>query len=278
MLNDKSRLVYTSRDKRFLGRSERVIEFRGKEVRGQLARRMLMTHAGFNWRDKFDAENKAAFNAVLDLCDGLPLAFGIAGASVLNTARMFPETKRENAWKDFHREIMTNKKDFLKVSAEEYGTLPKIVEMCLKVLELQNYGLPGRFQEYFRALCVLEKRQTVPLQVLQKVWNLETLSQARDIVQMFYDVSIVQIWKDDDCVQIQLHDLVLDIAIRRASDKFETQDFFRSLVRNYIPVARKEEVAETKDVQSNENNVKKSAAQEKNSVLELGKMAATKGN
>lgn len=80
-LSDEYCLVYTTRDQTFKDFSDRVINFESRD--SVLAARMLRTHRGFGDSDvPMSKENANAFQTVLDDCAGLPLALGIAGASI----------------------------------------------------------------------------------------------------------------------------------------------------------------------------------------------------
>ncbi|CAN8070090.1 unnamed protein product, partial [Agarophyton chilense] len=239
MLNERSRMVFTSRDRRFLGGAGSVIEFNEIEARGKLARRMLMNHGGFGEEDELDQMNEAAFEAILDLCQGLPLALGIAGASVLQNRMRKRAENKQSAWSDFYEDVVSKRKDFFDLPDASNGRdkLPKIVGLSLQVLERREDG--RNYQQIFRALCVIEKHQTVPVHMLRKLWDMEGNSEAEEVVELLDTVSVVQMRQEYGCISIQLHDLILDIAIRQASEKFETQNFFRTLVCNYIPNAER---------------------------------------
>ncbi|PXF39808.1 Vegetative incompatibility protein HET-E-1 [Gracilariopsis chorda] len=231
MLNEESRIVFTSRDRRFLEGADSEIEFKETEARSVLARRMLMTHAGFEGGTELGEKNEAAVGAILDMCQGLPLALGIAGASVRSILGTKRADQGQDAWSDFHEDLLSKRKNLLNTSHEK-NKLPNIVDISLEVLEKSSDG--RSYQQLFKALCVIQKQQTVPIRMLQKLWDLNQIDEAKEVVQKFCTVSIVQKCTDGSTC-IQLHDLILDIAVDRASEQFETQKYFRTLVCNYIP-------------------------------------------
>ncbi|PXF45025.1 Vegetative incompatibility protein HET-E-1 [Gracilariopsis chorda] len=236
MMNEKSRMIYTSRDERFLNRAHTRIEFRKKDTHGELSRRMLMKHAGYDAECDLSEENKNAFEAILDMCDGLPLAHGIAGRSVWNISRTKSAEQKQDAWSKFHQGILSHRNDMYDVTMEGYGKLPKIVDASLEVLERCNSR--GRYCERFRALCVLQKQERVSTRMLQKLWDTENLADAERVVDRFKEVSIAQKREDGGLVYIQLHDIVLDIATRMAEGRSERHKIFRDLVYSYTPPLR----------------------------------------
>ncbi|PXF44228.1 Vegetative incompatibility protein HET-E-1 [Gracilariopsis chorda] len=236
MMNEKSRMIYTSGDERFLNRAHIVIEFKKKDTHGELSRRMLMKHAGFDAEYDLSKENKKAFEAILDICDGLPLACGIAGSAVLNISRSKSQEERQDAWSKFHQDILSHTRDMYDVTMEGYGNLPKIVDASLEVLEKSSSK--GRYCERFRALCVLQKQQKVSTRMLHKLWDMENLADAERVVDRFKEVSIAQKRDDGGLVYIQLHDIVLDIATRMAEERGQRHKMFRDLVYSYTPRLR----------------------------------------
>ncbi|PXF45022.1 Vegetative incompatibility protein HET-E-1 [Gracilariopsis chorda] len=236
MMNEKSRMIYTSRDERFLNRAHTRIEFRKKDTHGELSCRMLMKHAGYDAECDLSEENKNAFEAILDMCDGLPLAHGIAGRSVWNISRTKSAEQKQDAWSKFQQGILSHRNDMYDVTMEGYGKLPKIVDASLEVLERCNSN--GRYCERFRALCVLQKQEKVSTRMLQKLWDTENLADAERVVDRFKEVSIAQKREDGGLVYIQLHDIVLDVATRMAEGRSERHKIFRDLVYSYTPRLR----------------------------------------
>ncbi|CAN8067520.1 unnamed protein product [Agarophyton chilense] len=232
MVNEGSRLVYTTRDRLFLGETDKPIEFSEKEAHGELARRMLMRHAGFGAEHRLDGVNKNAFESILHICQGLPLALGIAGGSVWKYSLEQHADQKQNAWSDFHRDLLAKRKDLLDIPAAGYGALTNIVDVSLEVLE--TWSERRNFQKLFRALCVVQKQQCVPFNMLKNLWGLESLAEVEDVVEMMNDVSVLQVRRESGFKNVQLHDLILDIAVLKASEEHEAQMFFRILIHNYI--------------------------------------------
>lgn len=101
--------------------------------------------------------------------------------------------------------------------ADRYGDLGLIVDGSVTVLNT-NREFRRAFEEMFRGFCILPKPQKVRGEVLQKLWSVADLREARHIAEAFDEVSLVQMTGIEDIFNVQLHDLVLDIAMQKASD------------------------------------------------------------
>lgn len=235
MLSDECCLVYTTRDQRFKDFSDKIINFGSRD--SILAGGMLRTHGGFGENDVLlSEENANAFQKMLEKCAGLPLALGIAGASVRKISVRKSMDRRESAWADYT--VILSQKQYLLTSGwtPGYGELKKIVDVSLIILR-EDY------REKFRALCVIRKQQTVPLRMLQRLWNLEGLDETELIVNTLSDVSLIQCVDVDDVFCIQLHDLILEIAVEKAQSQI--QKYCCSLIRNYATERGSIQKAET---------------------------------
>lgn len=82
LLHDEGMFVFTTRDKKFLRGADEEIRFKERIPQGELAQRILMTHAGFTTDAKFSSTNMEAVQGILEMCKGLPLALAITGATV----------------------------------------------------------------------------------------------------------------------------------------------------------------------------------------------------
>lgn len=251
MLHNESLLVYTTRDKRFLRGAHKRVLFQARQARGVLAQRMLKTHAGFASNVELSSTNKEAFNGILDICNGLPLGLGIAGATVLKYCEN-RQVNKQNAWDDYYHDLKSKEESIVMESAEQYGPLRLIVDSSLKVLESEK-GFKKTFQELFRALCVLQKQQSISGQALQKVWGLDEIRDARMVAELFDEVSIVRLTRErGNAFCIQLHDLVLDIAMRKASERHEVKACFSRLVDNYRP--KEQTTSADAEIKANKEN------------------------
>lgn len=61
------------------------------------------------------------------------------------------------------------------------------------------------------------------------------LREARQIAEAFDQVSLVQVTESKNMFYIELHDLVWDISMRKASDKDEVRGWFRTILDKCIP-------------------------------------------
>ncbi|PXF41425.1 hypothetical protein BWQ96_08860 [Gracilariopsis chorda] len=237
MLHRESILVYTTRDKRFLRGADKVVSFEARATHGQITEHMLLTHAGFGTDTELCSENRKAFDGILDICKGLPLAIGIAGATVKKYYDR-RERNKQDAWVDYCRNLISKEENIIGESADRYGKVRLMVDSSLDVLKTSS-GFTKSFEEMFRGFCVVRKQQKVSGQVLQRLWNLGELREAREVAERFDEVCLVQMTGSWNKFYVQLHDLVLDIAMRNASDRYEVTQWFGTLVDNYMPKRRR---------------------------------------
>lgn len=180
-------MVYTSRDRYFVRSAENVINFHVKKADGILARNMLLRHANFSdrYKNTLYGETASAFNGILEVCQGLPLALGIVGGSILKMWYEYDVDKRSNVWVDY-RAKLENFPTIYDLEGETYGEIhcPRIVDLSLDVLHRRTEI--GDVSSFFRALCVLQKKQTVSVSVLQKIWNLDNLEKVQKIISAFF--------------------------------------------------------------------------------------------
>eukprot|EP00178_Gracilaria_changii_P002435 TRINITY_DN135_c0_g1_i13.p1 TRINITY_DN135_c0_g1~~TRINITY_DN135_c0_g1_i13.p1 ORF type:complete len:912 (+),score=104.78 TRINITY_DN135_c0_g1_i13:1851-4586(+) len=230
MVNKDSRMVYTTRDRGFIRGADKVIEFKEKEPFGELSKRMLMKHADFGENTLLRGKNLEAFNKFLELCQGLPLGFGIVGGSV--RVYSYECENKQDAWSEFYNDIAWKRENLMESETVEYGKLSKIEDISIEVLKKRNGD--EKFEKCFEGFCVIQKQQSVPLGILQALWNFQSLEEAARVVKMFADVSVVQMSRNDGSVYVRLHDLVLDIATRRARNGNRTAMYFRELHHNYF--------------------------------------------
>eukprot|EP00178_Gracilaria_changii_P012753 TRINITY_DN35_c1_g1_i3.p1 TRINITY_DN35_c1_g1~~TRINITY_DN35_c1_g1_i3.p1 ORF type:complete len:380 (+),score=67.32 TRINITY_DN35_c1_g1_i3:1061-2200(+) len=230
MVGTKSRMVYTTRDRYFVHDATEWIEFKEKEPHGELSRQMLMTHAGFDRDLVLEDKNEEAVKHFLTLCQGLPLGFGIIGRSVREYS--LDCKPRENGWAEFHNAVISSRGNLMKTKAKSYGTIPKIVESSLVVLEKRSGH--DKHGYWFRGLSVVQKKQSVPAEMLQKLWNLGSLEETKAVVESFAEVSVVERRRTPGSMYVRLHDLILDVAVLQAAEKSETKSFFKTLVHNYM--------------------------------------------
>lgn len=237
MLHQKSLVVYTTRDKRFLRGADVVVDFEVKEVHGDLAQRMIMRHAGFTADTSLSKSNTQSFRGILSICNGLPLAFGIVGAAVMEYRDNSTETAQD-AWSICFGKLKTEEMKVIDGEAEEYGPLVQMVDRSLEILDDEGSfqkTFKHTFGEMFRGFCVLRKQQKVSGRVLQKLWSLEELCDTEEVAKRFQKVSIVHMSWAENIFFVELHDLVLDIAVRKASKENEMKSWFEVLAQNYIP-------------------------------------------
>lgn len=245
MLNDLSLLVYTSRATGIVEGVDKTVVFKEREAHGELARSMLMTHADIGSYENLNSTNKEGVEGILEICQGLPLALAIAGA----TARKYCEEgdNKQDAWSEYFRDLKVNEENIATGSTKLYGSLWLIVTRSLVVLD-SGSGTRRMFTENFKGFCVLRKQQSVGGHMLQKLWSLESLRGARSFAEMFESVSLIRlVRKRENKFFIHVHDLVIDIANEMTS-KNQKVAWFRTLLENYVPDVHKQRTSSNVEV------------------------------
>lgn len=259
MLSERSRLVYTTRSQQSVNVCSNVIEFSAKETYSQMARRMLMTHAEFDCKETLNERNEEAVRGILRICDGLPVAIGVVGETVRKENRRRLDDNAD-IWNVVYDRLRFRKESISDGFAEAYGSVRLVVDTSLDVL--QSAHSDTDFDDMFSALCVLEKHQMVPIHMLRNLWGLPDLEKTKDIVEELDEVSLVRKLFDGQLVLLQLHDVILDIAIRKASEQYEVKRFWEVLIENYITQERSSR-EDTGGGQSSEDQVETSHEREK---------------
>lgn len=236
MLHDDSLLVYTTREERFM-KEGKTIGLEMKELQATPARGMLLTCAGFFSEDELSPSNKETLEGILDKCRGIPLAIRIAGATVMEYTNQRKGTRKQDTWCIYNRKLEKCKQTYRYIDedAGENVTFFMIIDSCLEALHHgRNNSNNMTFEEMFRGFCVLQKHHKISGQGLQKLWDLDSFFEAKEIAQKFYDVSLVQMTVERETFYVQLHDSVLHIAMKKTSVN-EKKKWFRNTVTNYRP-------------------------------------------
>lgn len=234
LVNEFSRMVYTTRDRRLPGHTENIIRFEVKESRGVLARRMLLKHADFI-EGQLDVESERAVHGILDICAGLPLTIGVAGALIRKRAEMCAPDQRWHAWTHVCEEISSDRSRLMvDKSLSMYGPLVSVVDSALRALvkTLSN------IHELFQAFCTLPKQTQIPEQALQRLWAIDS-AETRSIMEQLHDLPLLQISIGENAWSIRIHDLILDIATQQAQERGEEQKHFRNLLHGYATKQRR---------------------------------------
>lgn len=222
MLSDKYCMVYTTRDQRFIEHSDKVINFLPRNF--QLSRQILLTYAECD-DVMMSNDNEHAIRYVLNKCAGLPLALSIVGASVRTMVERNSIDQKQSAWADYCRKLSSNQDLPTPISTVDYPViLTAVVNASLDVVQKDSKDC----REQFQALCLIQKQQTIPFRMLRRLWSLGSLGETEQVVRTLNNVSLVQ-WLNRD--EIQLHDLISDIAEEKAQNQH--QRYCRTLIRSY---------------------------------------------
>eukprot|EP00178_Gracilaria_changii_P001550 TRINITY_DN1210_c0_g1_i1.p1 TRINITY_DN1210_c0_g1~~TRINITY_DN1210_c0_g1_i1.p1 ORF type:complete len:228 (+),score=26.76 TRINITY_DN1210_c0_g1_i1:486-1169(+) len=122
------------------------------------------------------------------MCQGLLLGLGIVDSLVLRYS--WGCSTKENAWWEFYDDLFLEENVLMATEAKSHGPIVMIVDSSLHVLEKRSGH--GKYQHWFWALSVLQQQRSVLAPMLQKLWNLDTLSETKTVVTSLADVLIVE--------------------------------------------------------------------------------------
>lgn len=267
LVNERSRLIYTTRSQQFISGCQKVIEFSAKEKHGKNARMMLMTHAGFTHEETLSERNEEAVRGILEMCGGLPIAIGVVGETVRKESRGRTDGIAD-AWSHVHDRIIAKAEYLVDHDIDPYGSMQMIVDNSLDVLQSEHEEMS--IDKLFCALCILQKQQRVPVHTLQHLWGVNNLAKTIEIVEKFEDVCIARKVYNGSQMFIQLHDVILDIAIWKASKKYEVRTFWRTLIDNYIAQESKHN-EETSVGKSSQDYAKASDSRKRKPIVQMGR-------
>lgn len=134
-----------------------------------------MIHANIGSYGALGACKKKALEVILEICQGLPLSFGIAGATV----RQYCEegVNEQNAWNEYQHDLKKGVQNIATGETKLYGSLELIVDRSLEVFDSRTEN-KNWFSEMFHGFCVLRKNQSVGAEILKDLWSLRSLSDA----------------------------------------------------------------------------------------------------
>lgn len=231
----RSVVVFSTRDSILADSSSTLcIKFNILEPRDPKALSILLTNAKYSDAEmkQQEKDSRRALDGVLDKCAGLPLALAIAGRTVL------AEPFKRN-WSSFH-DFLENEPLLmaLPTGPGSYSGLARIVQAGYKVLDRgpAQSSYKYTYREMHRSLCVIKKKQLVPVRMLERLWSVNQ-HEAKRIAQSLNNVGLVNFTLKDP--KLGLHDLILDICIDESREKSEYVDWHRRLLNEYVnPVQR----------------------------------------
>ena len=222
-ISDNAAMIFTTRDP-VIANIGKVFKLDCRESQGPESRMILFRHARQDYRSRLNDASEKAITNLLDICEGLPVAHSIVGKSVWQYS-MTRNEGAEDAWIEYSQR-QSNTPD---VIADEYDSLSSLFSTTLHVLDedpsdnvqVTQPNLPYSYQEMHQALCVFEKRQWVPLEVLGDLWNIKSEERVRSVCQNFVRVGLAE-WYDEEGREDQfaegilMHDLAHEFATKQA--------------------------------------------------------------
>lgn len=219
--DEQSRFVYTSRDLKVVGNKH--IRFEPRAPRGPSSRAMLLESAQLSEPRSSEALN--AFNRILDFCSGLPIALSLVGAAVryLDEYECKRSPSSEYAWSAYQ------------LSCGKTGdSMSAILNKSLDVLHHQNEL--HNYREKLNSLCILRKSQSLPRDVLKRLWCMDIQADFDSLLDGFKRFCIIREERGRNICLIQIHDLLLDEILGNLADpKLSCKIVANRLIKTYVP-------------------------------------------
>lgn len=252
LCSSNSSVVFSMRDRRLAANSTELVTVNAREPKGNEARHMLLSSSHFRHDQIVLEENVSAFEMVLELCAGLPLSIVIAGQSVaalVQTSKEDLSSQREKVWSlymsRYHTMRIGIEGDVLMTSGDGHPGLSASLRVALEILEEKasrtdelSFGRPFSFLEMFVKLCVLGKQDWAPFELLTRLWEVSNANQAKEIAMQMISVGImnmrVSLSVGRPILGAQIHDLVHEFTVRKATAARGVQREYRCLLDNYI--------------------------------------------
>lgn len=243
-----SRLLYSTRDEWLSLQGETVV-FRPREVLGKESVMILLGAAGADREEIDDEVCRPAILGILDKCGGLPVTLNLCGASVRRMRGTYTSDHRD-VWDEYWRDLSS--KSLISESLDHYGPLNAALLVSLEFLDKreaidEDRGHLGlSHAQLHRALCILRKRDWIPVGVLRQLWNLTDLSSTTRIISNMAGVGIVyaerrRLHDGQTVLGIRLHDLVHDFALQEAK-KYKEESKWPSALVDAFRIRRGKEV------------------------------------
>ena len=238
--SDDGGMVFTTRDAN-LAATGTVFQIGFRDPQGPESRSIMFRHAQQDLQSTLNDAAEEAIHKLLHTCAGLPVAHSIVGKGVLQYS-MRRRIGKERAW----RMYLTKQEDLLNRSVDGYECLSSVFNTALNVLEedeadYMNNGTSGllySYREMHRSLCILEKQQWAPLDMLRCLWNIKSEERIKEICENFVRVGLAE-WYDEEFDEDQylegicIHDLVHDFATSEAEKEDEMHLWHTRVVEGY---------------------------------------------
>lgn len=214
--HEHSKVAFTTRDNMF----DTDVPVAFKKRGSAQSVKILLCSAGLKATSEMTQE-MSAMESVLKMADGLPIALNVIG----KRAKYLLKTRRlnhDNIWSHVCRDYKQSDSLFsgLTFHDNKDGPVLNVLLASLDMIDIESSESTSR--KIFAAFCILQKRQEVPLDVLERIWGLsadETNAQCEMLARFsMVEISTCQIGGQvKDC--LVLHDLLHDVARHLANEE-----------------------------------------------------------
>lgn len=239
-ISDNAAMVFTTRDPS-IAACGKVFQLDCKETQGPESRMILFRHARQDDQCRLNDPAEKAITYLLHICKGLPTALSVVGKTVRQYS-MRRNIRTEDAWNVYAR----RQSKILDVVTDEHDNLSSLFSAALHVLDedpsentlVTELNRSYSYQEMHQALCVLEKQQRVPLNVLGDLWNISNEEDVRNVCHNFVSVGLAEWYdeesKEDHCAErISMHDLAHEFATKQAEKNVRVSVWHQRLLERY---------------------------------------------
>lgn len=214
-----SKVVYTTRDNRLLG--GQLVHF-GDRRSEYDSEQILLTSSGLD-RPKEEA-NKKAFLSIVNTCKGLPIALSLAGKAIRRLSEDDYLVDRESVWRTYN------------IDWDDPNT-GVMVQVVIKAINVLSDQFGKEYWAYFKALCILQKAEQIPVFMLQRLWW-KSEAECLRIIKTFQRFSVIRLgnqFKSSSELTVGLHDIILDICRRFALRDSSFNMSHHRVISSYCP-------------------------------------------
>ena len=234
-------MVFTTRDPTIATEAVKALVINYRNPQDPESRAILFRHAGQNSEKKYSEAAEESIKALLKTCGGIPMAHSVVG-KVVKRYSMMQNVEEEDAWLMYAR----RQQNILHGTGDDYDPLHTVLKAAVCFLEeeeLENGDLKGNsycYAEMHRSLCVLEKQQWAPVEMLGCMWSIKSEEVVRGICENLvrvglaeWHVEIVPNDQEKDIEGISIHDLLHEFAFEEAAENNEIGKWHTRVVEGY---------------------------------------------
>jgi hypothetical protein len=180
---------------------------------------------------------------ILYWCDGLPIALAISGRTIGESARRQGQTP-SGAIHSFVRRLQRDPSRLIDKPGDDYPALATVLgaslEMASKHNPVNEASGNHSLEKMYAALCVMQKQGWAPVSMLKRLWGLEDVVDAEDIVELLWRYSLASEEIRNSQKWIKLHDLALDHCSSVAGQDDGVAFWHRKLLDGYCQKVSRE--------------------------------------